>query len=412
MNEKQTPVRVLIVDDNPGKRAALAAALEGLDLALATVDSGAQALRELLAQDFALALLDVNMPIMDGFETATMIRGRPRSAHLPIIFVTAERDADSTRLQGYALGAVDYIASPIIPEILRAKVAVFADLYRLRERSERNGEELLRKSEQIERQNLLLQYANRMKDEFLANTSHELRAPLNSIIGFAELLATGQAGPLKARQTQFASIILDSGRRLLSVINDILDLATLEVVKVALEPGEITLPALLQDCLTLVKGRAFKHRINLALQIAPGVDAMRADARRLKQILYNLLSNAVKFTADGGKVALSARHARRTQAGTEVDGVEFAVTDSGIGIAAGDIDKLFQPFVQLDAAGARRYEGSGLGLVISRRLAELHGGAVEVQSEPGQGSCFTVWLPLAPPASAAAAERGSTKEIP
>ena len=402
MNENKTAVGVLIVDDQPAKLTALAAALEGMDVEVATANSGMEALRALLAQAFAVVLLDVNMPIMDGFETARMIRLRPRSAHLPIIYVTAEAYADSARTQGYGAGAVDYITSPIVAEILRAKVAVFADLYRLREQGEHDQEELLRKTEQIERQNLLLAHANRMKDEFLATTSHELRTPLNAIIGFSELLAAGQAGPLNPTQKQYASVIFDSGHHLLALINDILDLSKLDAVMVFLEPNTIRLPQLLQNSLTLVKGRAFKHRITLALRIAPGVDEMCADERRLKQILYNLLSNAVKFTPDGGQVTLSARRARRTRDGSEVEAVEFAVTDTGIGIAAGDMDKLFQPFVQVDAALSRRYEGSGLGLVMVKRLAELHGGGVEVQSESGKGSCFTVWLPLAPVAAAAA----------
>lgn len=402
-----TPARVLIVDDHPDKLVALAAVLAGMDVEVTTAGSGAEALRQLLDRDFAVVLLDVNMPIMDGFETARMIRQRARTAHLPIIFITAEQYADSARLKGYGMGAVDYITGAIIPEILRAKVAVFADLYRLREQGVSDQEELQRKNEQIERQNLMLQHANRLKDEFLAGTSHELRTPLNSIIGFSELLKSGMAGPVSPTQRQYASVIFDSGQHLLALINDILDLSRLEAIMVRLEPSEVKLPELLQNSLSLVKGRAFKHRISLALEIAPDVDRICADERRLKQILYNLLSNAVKFTLDGGHVTLSARRARRMRDGKSEEGLEFAVTDTGIGIAAEDMDKLFQPFVQIDADLSRRYEGTGLGLVMVKRLAELHGGGVEVQSELGKGSCFRVWLPLAPLGSPAAATRSS-----
>ena len=178
--QSNIPVSVLIVDDNHAKLTAMEAALEGMDIEIVTATSGMEALRKLLGQDFAVVLLDVNMPIMDGFDTAMMIRRRPRSEHLPILFITAERFTDDARLKGYELGAVDYILSPVLPQILRAKVAVFADLHRLREQSYRYGEELLGKNEEIARQNLMLEQASRMKSEFLANMSHELRTPLNS----------------------------------------------------------------------------------------------------------------------------------------------------------------------------------------------------------------------------------------
>ena len=395
--QSDIPVSVLIVDDNPSKLIALEAALEGMDIEIVTAVSGTEALRKLLAQDFAVVLLDVNMPIMDGFETAAMIRRRPVSEYLPIIFITAEVLADEARLKGYEIGAVDYILSPVLPQILRAKVATFADLYRLRERSYRYGEELLRKNEEIERQNLMLEQASRMKSEFLANMSHELRTPLNAIIGFSELLKDGVIGELTEEQQEHTTLIFDSGQHLLALINDILDLSKIEAGKLALEPAEFSLPSLLGNSLTMLREKAGKHRIQLALEIEPGLESISGDERKLKQVLYNLLSNAVKFTDDGGRVSVTARRSHRAIGkDARCETVEIAVEDSGIGIAAADVAKLFNPFVQLDASLARRYEGTGLGLVMVKRLVELHGGGVEVTSEVGKGSRFSFWLPLKP----------------
>ncbi len=389
MTEDHTPVSVLIVDDNPAKLSGLVAALAGMEVELFTATSGKEALRKLLRQDFAVVLLDVNMPIMDGFETAKMIRSRPRSEHLPIIFITAEALADDSRLKGYELGAVDYILSPVLPQILRAKVGTFADLYRLRAQSYRYGEELLARNEEIARQNLMLEQASRMKSEFLANMSHELRTPLNAIIGFSELLKDGVTGKLTKAQQEQSALIFTSGQHLLSLINDILDLSKVEAGKLDLEPTEFSLPSLLGNSLTMLREKALKHRIQLTLEIEPGLETVSADERKLKQVLYNLLSNAVKFTNDGGRVGVTARRARR-----EVEVVEIAVEDSGIGIAAADMGKLFNPFTQIDASLARHYEGTGLGLMIVKRLVELHGGGIEVTSEIGKGSRFSFWLPL------------------
>lgn len=395
MTEDNIPVSILIVDDNPGKLTALAAALDGMEIEIITVTSGMEALRKLLIQDFAMVLLDVNMPIMDGFETAAMIRRRPRSEHLPILFITADRLNDDERLKGYEIGAVDYILSPVLPQILRAKVAVFADLHRLREQSYRYGEELLSKNEEIARQNVILEEGNRLKSEFLANMSHELRTPLNAIIGFSELLKDGITGKLNKAQREQASMIFTSGEHLLSLINDILDLSKIEAGKLMLELSKFDLPSLLNNCLSMLSEKSSRHNIQLTLDIKSNLGAIYADERKLKQILYNLLANAVKFTNDGGRVSVTVQHVVRSDnEGHEVESVLIAVEDNGIGIAATDMSKLFQPFAQLDGSLTRHYEGTGLGLVMVKRLVELHGGSIEVTSKVGKGSCFSFWLPL------------------
>lgn len=227
---------MLIVDDDPLKIIAIGSALEGMDIEVITAVSGKDALRQLLANDFAMILLDVNMPVMDGFETAALIRSRVRSEHVPILFITSDRLEDEERLKGYQIGAADYILSPVQPQVLRAKVAVFADLYRLQEQSYRYSEELHQKNEEIARQNTILEEGSRMKSEFLANMSHELRTPLSAVIGFSELLKEGVSGPLNEAQLQHVSLIYNSGQHLLSLINDILDLAKVEAGKLILDP--------------------------------------------------------------------------------------------------------------------------------------------------------------------------------
>jgi signal transduction histidine kinase/DNA-binding response OmpR family regulator len=236
-----------------------------------------------------------------------------------------------------------------------------------------------------------LEAASRHKSEFLASMSHELRTPLNAIIGFSEVLREEMFGPLNERQADYLNDILTSGRHLLSLINDILDLSKIEAGKMELELSTFALPAVLENGLTMIRERATNHGISLGVDIAPEVGEINADERKVKQVVFNLLSNAVKFTPDGGRIDLSARCS---------DGVvEVAVSDTGIGIAAEDQERVFEEFQQ---AGQR--EGSGLGLALSRSFIELHGGRLRLESEPGVGSTFTFTLPLpeAPAAGPAA----------
>jgi signal transduction histidine kinase/CheY-like chemotaxis protein len=226
-----------------------------------------------------------------------------------------------------------------------------------------------------------LEAASRHKSEFLASMSHELRTPLNAIIGFSEVLREEMFGPLNERQADYLNDILTSGRHLLSLINDILDLSKIEAGKMELEPTTFALPPVLEGGLTMIRERATNHGISLGLDIAPEVGEVTADERKIKQVVFNLLSNAVKFTPDGGRIELSARCANGE--------VEVAVSDTGIGIAPEDQERVFEEFQQ---AGQR--EGSGLGLALSRSFIELHGGRLRLESEPGVGSTFTFTLPL------------------
>ena len=270
--------------------------------------------------------------------------------------------------------------------------------------------------------NAQLQRANELKSQFLATMSHELRTPLNAIIGFAEVLKDGLAGEINEEQKRFAGDIYSSGRHLLSLINDILDLSKVEAGMMTLEREPVDVGALLHGSLTMLKERAMKQRVSLQVELEPGLPALSADSRKLKQIAYNLVSNAVKFTPAGGKVRVAARRVLRAQAALpggrpgrmgklpqdKDQFIEIAVADTGIGIAEADLERLFQPFVQIDSALSRRHEGTGLGLAMVLRLAELHGGTAGVSSVPGSGSTFLVWLPLTeaqPPAQQRGAPR-------
>jgi two-component system cell cycle sensor histidine kinase PleC len=227
--------------------------------------------------------------------------------------------------------------------------------------------------------------ASREKSRFLANMSHELRTPLNAIIGFSEALKDGMFGELNAKQTEYVKDIHESGHHLLSLINDILDLSKVEAGRMELELSEFDLGAALQRALALVKERAQRHGVRLNLELGSGSAALRADERKFKQIMLNLLSNAVKFTPEGGSVSVLARR--------NGGGVEIRVSDTGVGIAPEDHAALFEEFKQVGGDARRKAEGTGLGLALTKRFIELHGGEIRLESAPGAGSTFTFTLP-------------------
>jgi signal transduction histidine kinase len=248
------------------------------------------------------------------------------------------------------------------------------------------------RTHEIEEKGRQLEAANQHKSEFLANMSHELRTPLNAIIGFSEVLLQRMFGALNAKQEEYLQDVLSSGRHLLSLINDILDLSKVEAGRMELELGRFDLPATLQDTQILVRERAARHGITLALEVDGGLGAVVADERKLKQVVLNLLSNAVKFTPEGGRVEVRAVPTNGA--------VEISVTDTGIGIAPENQEAIFEEFRQVSGDYAHKREGTGLGLTLARKFVELHGGRIWVKSQLGQGSTFTFSLPERPwPAS-------------
>ncbi|GIX24011.1 MAG: hypothetical protein KatS3mg122_1242 [Caldimonas sp.] len=234
-----------------------------------------------------------------------------------------------------------------------------------------------------------LHEANRLKSEFLANMSHELRTPLNGVLGFSELLIDELAGPLNAKQREYVQDILNCGRHLLQLINDVLDLSKIEAGKMDLRPEVFQVEEALQEVCTIINAQARKKSMQVQTLLPAALPPVRLDRQKFKQILFNLLSNAVKFTDSGGHIGVRMEVSSQPP----LHWLKLSVSDTGIGIAPQDLGHLFEAFRQLDGGLSRRYEGTGLGLALTRKLVELHGGRIEVQSTPGQGSTFTVWLP-------------------
>jgi PAS domain S-box-containing protein len=271
-------------------------------------------------------------------------------------------------------------------------------------------ERTLQQKQRLQQKNVELEDASRLKSEFLANMSHELRTPLNAIIGFSEVLRDGLMGEMTDQQRAFIGNIFSSGEHLLSLINDILDLSKVEAGKMTLDLEPVQVSSLFANSLSIIKEKAATRQIRLSMEATEELGAIQVDARKIKQIVYNLLSNAVKFTNEGGQVTLRASRVPRASVGQSSrswtarrfpladnafdDFLEVSVLDSGIGISPEGLEQLFKPFSQIDSGLARKFEGTGLGLAMVKVLAELHGGTVAVESAAGEGSCFTVWLPL------------------
>ena len=285
--------------------------------------------------------------------------------------------------------------------------------------SARDMTELKAIERSLQQKNVELEDASRMKSAFLANMSHELRTPLNAIIGFSEVLADGLLGDLTEKQRRFVGDIFKSGKHLLSLINDILDLSKVEAGKMLLDLEPVAIASLLKNSESIIKGQAAVRHVRVDLRLAEQLGTMNADGRKVKQIVYNLLSNAVKFTGDGGEVILQAERVPRAEVGVVAGAwarrtfplaessfsefLQVSVTDNGIGMSPEGLEHLFKPFSQVDSSLARQFEGTGLGLAMVKLLADLHGGSVAVESAVGEGSRFTVWIPIRAPHDAESA---------
>lgn len=402
MSKTEKP-KILVVNDDAASLLALTSLLDQwadeTNYEVMAARSGQEALRQVLLHDFAVILLDVNMPGMDGFETAEAIHQRARSADIPIIFVTAFLADEIDRLKAYQRGAADFLFTPVIPQILHAKVGVFVALAVKNEELKRQAHKLSQRTTELTATNKRLtremeerQAAERKshaKDEFLAMLGHELRNPLSAISSAASLIGLPGAGPDTIGRAKV--IIQRQSQHLSRIVDDLLDLSRAMSGKILLARQPLEVSALVNACLDTFKatGRTGAYQVNV--EMAPGwVDG---DPTRLEQIATNLIDNALKYTPSGGRIDISVAH------DDEQDQVVLTVTDSGVGIAPDLLPHVFDVFVQGSITIDRSQGGLGIGLALVRRLVELHGGSVDAHSEgTGNGSTFVIRLPRAVPA--------------
>ncbi len=378
--------KILIVDDLVENLISLEMLLSDFCVTIERATSGEEALRKTITDDFALAILDVQMPGMDGYETLSLMRKRNKTKYLPVIFVSAIHQSDLNIIKGIETGAVDFIPKPIIPEILIGKVKIFLDLHFQKKKLSGLLKHLERTNKELEIQKIKAEESAKAKAIFLANMSHEIRTPLNGIIGFSKILEeTG----LTEYQQELTEIIVSSGENLLNVINDILDFSKIESGQVKLENIEFSLLKTLNTIVKLQRLNADKKGIELHFKMEKNLpDTLVGDPFRLNQVITNLVSNAIKFT-EKGSVKISV-----TSIENETGKITllFKVTDTGIGISDEGKEKLFKEFSQADESTTRKFGGTGLGLAISNNLIKLMGGEIGVNSKVGKGSEF--WFKL------------------
>jgi signal transduction histidine kinase len=439
------PINILLVDDHPGNLLALEAILKPLGHNLVRATSGEEALKRLLQHDFAVILLDVHMPVMDGFETAELIRGRERSRDTPIIFLTAVNTSDIHMFRGYAVGAVDYLLKPFVPEILVSKVTVLVDLYKKTRKVQHQAEQLEatidelkrqiaqrqrteaalrqahdaleervrertanlaaanealraeiaeRKRVEEERARLLVreqqarveaEAAVRMRDQFLSIASHELKTPLTTLLGNTQLLRrrVAREGGLSQRNQQALGVVEQQATRLKKLIEALLDISRIQNGQLTVARQWIDLNALADRMVREVQPILHQHTIEFNGASIPLL--IEGDELRLEQVLQNIIQNAVKYSPSGGMITV------RTEA--QNGHACVSISDQGIGIPQDSLAHLFERFYRAENAEAQHISGMGVGLYLVKEIVGLHGGAIEVNSTEGAGSTFTIRLP-------------------
>jgi signal transduction histidine kinase len=410
-------LNLLIVDDNPNNLLSLHSVIDEYihDVYVFEANSGVAALNILMKTKVDLIILDVQMPEMDGFETAKIIQSRRKTRHIPIVFLTAAFKSEEFKQKGYAIGAADYLTKPIDTPQLISKIKTYLRFIRqerqhqmvefeLEQKIQERTAELLQSNkllqqEIIERKQMseklkwakeAAEAANLAKTQFLANMSHELRTPLNVIIGYSEMLEEEAIDLGCENVTPDLEKICVAGKHLLGLINDILDITKIESGKMTLNCETFDLSTIITEMTTTVQPLMEKQGNTFQVHQDDNLGEMYVDVTKLRQILLNLLSNAAKFT-ENGLISLTVIGIRNNNENIRFD---FKVTDTGIGMTDEQIQNLFQLFSQVDSSSTRKYGGTGLGLAIIKQFTELMGGTISVESQLEQGSTFTVRLPV------------------
>ncbi len=380
----QEAAGILVVEDDLGSRLTLSGILEDAGYDVTGVDKGAEALEVIKDGNFNVIIADIKLPDVGGMSILEL--AKEINPDVAVIIMTGYASIE-TAVNAVNEGAYAYFVKPINMDEMKTTIVNALRQQRLSRENKRLVDDLQRSNKLLFEANRQLRAATEAKSAFLAHMSHELRTPLNAIIGFSDLLLGGVAGEINNQQRQCLEDILSSGKHLLSLINDILDLSKVEAGKMDIRPESLRLADVVDDAVTTVKPMVNESKHELAISIAEDLPPVYGDRNRLKQILLNLLSNAIKFTPDGGKLYL--------ETSGNGDFCRVSMVDNGIGIRKEDQTCIFEPFTQLDTQPGERKQGTGLGLALTKQLVELLGGKIWVESEYGKGSQFNFIIPLA-----------------